>query len=222
MTPEAAGFPRLEPDERLDLRVVSVDGVHALRAELRTVEPGTQRLVVSWPTERLRLFPLKAGQVVVVEISRPGDALYRQETLLESATTEEPPRLTLRPTGEWHRVQRRQAPRQPVDMRPSRAVRMLSTGDHQPFTAVMSDLSPGGLRLSTSAELVVDDQLELAFGTPSGGAELRLRVIVVRVAERRAGEYEVGCEFVERSPSERAQIVQFIVTQQNAVNRTHA
>ena len=71
-------------------------------------------------------------------------------------------------------------------------------------------------------ELVVDDQLELAFGTPSGGAELRLRVVVVRVAERRAGDYEVGCEFVERSPSEREQIVQFIVAQQSALNRTNA
>ena len=55
MTLDAAGFPRLEPDEPLDLRVVSDDGVHALRAELRNVEAVTQRLVVSWPTERLRL-----------------------------------------------------------------------------------------------------------------------------------------------------------------------
>src|SRR5712691_3961340 len=222
MTPDAAGFPWLEPDERVDLRVVSDDGVHALRAELKNVEPTTQRLVVSWPTERLRLFALKAGQMVVVEISRPSDALYRQETLLESATTEEPPRLVLRPTGGWHRVQRRQAPRQPVDMRPTRAWRQLSTGDHQPFTAVISDLSPGGLRLATTAELVVDDQLELAFGTPSGGAELRLRVTVVRVAERRAGEFDVGCEFVERSPTERDQIVQFIFAQQGAISRTNA
>jgi c-di-GMP-binding flagellar brake protein YcgR len=222
VTPDTAGVPRLEPEERIDLRVISDDGVHALRAELRSVEAATQRLVVSWPTDSLRLFPLKAGQMVVVEVSRPGDALYRQETQLESATTEEPPRLVLRPTGEWRRVQRRQALRQPVDMRPSRALRVLATGDHQPFAAVISDLSAGGLRLATSAELIVGDQLELAFGTPSGGAELRLRVVVVRVAEPRAAEYEVGCEFVERSPAEREQIVQFIAAQQSAISRTDA
>jgi c-di-GMP-binding flagellar brake protein YcgR len=118
--------------------------------------------------------------------------------------------------------ERRQAPRHSVDMRPSQAWRMQPSGEHQAFTAVIADLSASGLRLFTSARLVVEDQLELVFGTPSGGSELRLRVVVVRVGEPRGADYEVGCEFAEASATEREQIVQFILAQQGAINRTNA
>src|SRR5260370_24121575 len=124
MPHEAAGPPELTPHQRLDLRVVSDDGVHALRTQLQQVDPATGRLIVIWPTEQLRLFRLGPGQAVVVEFTRPGDALYKLETLVESATTEEPPRLVLRPVDEWQRVQRRDAIRHPVDIRPSQAHRV--------------------------------------------------------------------------------------------------
>ncbi len=219
MPHEPAGAPELTPHQRLDLRVVSDDGVHALRTQLEQVDTATSRLVVIWPTEQLRLFPLRPGQAVVVELSRPGDALYRLETLVESATTEEPPRLVLRPVDEWQRVQRRDAVRHPVDIRPSQAQRVTAGGERQPFSAVIVDLSTGGMRMATTTELDMFDQVEMVFGTPSGGAELRLRVTVVRVAPPRsaADAWEIGCQFVEPSAVEREQIVQFILAQQAAV-----
>ncbi len=219
MPHEPAGAPELTPHQRLDLRVVSDDGVHALRTQLEQVDTATSRLVVIWPTEQLRLFPLRPGQAVVVELSRPGDALYRLETLVESATTEEPPRLVLRPVDDWQRVQRRDAVRHPVDIRPSQAQRILAGGERQPFSAVIVDLSTGGMRMATMTELEMFDQLEMVFGTPSGGAELRLRVTVVRVAPPRSMDdaWEIGCQFVEPSTVEREQIVQFILAQQAAV-----
>jgi len=219
MPHEPAGAPELTPHQRLDLRVVSDDGVHALRTQLEQVDTATSRLVVIWPTEQLRLFPLRPGQAVVVELSRPGDALYRLETLVESATTEEPPRLVLRPVDEWQRVQRRDAVRHPVDIRPSQAHRVTAGGERQPFSAVIVDLSTGGMRMATMTELEMFDQLEMVFGTPSGGAELRLRVTVVRVAPPRSMDdaWEIGCQFVEPSTVEREQIVQFILAQQAAV-----
>jgi c-di-GMP-binding flagellar brake protein YcgR len=216
---ETVEAPELTPHQRLDLRIVSTDGVHALRTQLEQVETATGRLVVIWPTEQLRLFRLRPGQAVVVELSRPGDALYRLETLVESATTEEPPRLVLRPVDDWQRVQRRDAVRHPVDIRPNQAVRILAGGDRQPFSTVIVDLSTGGMRMATTTELEMFDQLEMLFGTPSGGAELRLRMTVVRVAPPRSVDdgWEIGCQFVEPSAGEREQIVEFILAQQAAV-----
>src|SRR5882672_880286 len=220
MPQEAAGAPELTPHQRLDLRVVSDDGVHALRTQLEQIDAATGRLIVIWPTEQLRLFRVRPGQTVVVELSRPGDALYKLETLVESATTEEPPRLVLRPVDEWQRVQRRDAVRHPVDIRPSQAHRVLPGGSREPFSAVLVDLSTSGMRMVTTTALDMFDQLEMVFGTPSGGAELRLRVTVVRVAPPRAAvhdAWEFGCQFVEPSAVEREHIVQFILAQQAAV-----
>jgi c-di-GMP-binding flagellar brake protein YcgR len=220
MPQEVAGAPELTPLQRLDLRVTSNDGVHALRTQLQQVDAATGRLIVIWPTEQLRLFRIEPGQAVVVEFSRPGDALYNLETLVESATTEEPPRLVLRPVDEWQRVQRRDAIRHPVDIRPSQAYRVPAGGQLEPFPAVIVDLSTSGMRMVTPAALDMFDQLEMAFGTPSGGAELRLRVNVVRIAPPRSvghDAWEIGCQFVEPSSVEREQIVQFILAQQAAV-----
>jgi c-di-GMP-binding flagellar brake protein YcgR len=222
MPTETVTVPDLRPRQRLDLRVVSDDGVHALRTQLERVDPPTGRLIVDWPTEHLRLFPLRPGQLVVVEHSHPGDALYTRETLLESASTEEPPRLVLRPIGHWQRVQRRQALRHPVEMRPSRVALVRPGTEPRSFKAVISDLSAGGMRLAATTPLEMGDELELSFGTPSGGAELRLRVTVVRVADPHATDHQVwdiGCQFVEPSPVEREQIVQFILAQQGAIAR---
>jgi len=220
MPHQPAGAPELTPHQRLDLRVTSDDGVHALRTQLEQIDSATGRLIVIWPTEQLRLFRVRPGQAVVVELSRPGDALYKLETLVESATTEEPPRLVLRPVDEWQRVQRRDAVRHPVDIRPSQAQRVLPGGERQPFGCVIADLSTGGIRMTTTTELEIFEQLEMVFGTPSGGAELRLRVTVVRVAPPRSASHdawEFGCQFVEPSAVEREHIVQFILAQQAAV-----
>jgi c-di-GMP-binding flagellar brake protein YcgR len=219
---EVAGAPELTPHQRLDLRVASADGVHALRTRLHKVDSATGRLIVSWPTEQLRLFRIGAGQAVLVEVTRPGDALYKLEALVESATTEEPPLLVLRPVDAWQRVQRRDAIRHPVEIRPSQAHRVLSGGQREPFSAVIVDLSTSGIRMATTTALDMFDQLEMVFSTPSGGAELRLRVTVVRIAPPRAAghdAWELGCQFVEPSAVERDHIVQFILAQQAAVAR---
>ena len=43
MPHEPAGPPELAPHQRLDLRIVSDDGVHALRTQLQQVDPATGR-----------------------------------------------------------------------------------------------------------------------------------------------------------------------------------
>lgn len=218
---EAAEGPDLAPHQRLDLRIVRDDGVHALRTQLEHLDPATGRLEVIWPTEQMRLFGLRPGQPVKVELSRLGDALYTRETVIESATTAQPPRLILRPVDDWQRVQRRDAVRHPVEIGPSQAQRILPGGGRRLFSALIIDLSTGGLRLTTKAELEMFDHLELTFGTPSGGSELRLRVTVVRAAPPRSIDdaWEIGCQLIEPSAIERAQIVEFILAQQAAVTK---
>jgi len=222
--------PVLAPRQGLDLRIATRDGLHALRTELEWSDASSGRLCVEWPSPASRLFPVRAGQAITVELSRPGDALYSLETLLESASTEEPPHLVLRPVGDWQRLERRESVRQPVEMHPTRAARLHASGPSEPFVASLGDLSSGGLRLLTSLALEAGDRLELTFATPSGGAELRVRLSVVRAAPATPGQSEaaavgaqpawaVGCQFVEPSPAEREQIVQFILAQQWAVAR---
>jgi len=156
---EPAGAPELAPRQQLDLRIASDDGVHSLRTHVEYFDRASGRLRVGWPTDRLRLFPLMPGQLVMVEVARPGDALYNIEMLIESATTEEPPSLILRPDGPWQRVQRRRALRHPVDMRPTSALQLRGTSrEPVAFSAIISDLSAGGLRLATVTELQVSDE----------------------------------------------------------------
>jgi hypothetical protein len=177
---------------------------------LERVDDTTERLVVSWPVDQLRLFPLWPGQFMVVELTQAHDGLYMRDALLESATTEEPPRLVLRPTAEWQRVQRRQRPRHPIQFQPSQATRVSPPQD---FEASVIDLSAGGVRITASIELDLGDAVELCFETPSGGAELRLRLIVVRV-EPIDGDpptWDLGCQFVEAGRTERDRIVQFVL-----------
>ena len=217
--------PELAPRQQLDLRIATRDGLHALRTHLEWSEARSGRLCVDWPTPGSRLFPLHAGQAITVELSRPGEGLYALETLLESASTEEPPYLVLRPLGEWQHLERRESLRHPVDIHPSTALRLREAGAPEPFVASMGDLSSGGLRLRTATELQPGERIELTFVTPSGGAELRTRVCVVRVTPtRHAGRaaFEVGCQFVEPSAAEREQIVHFILAQQAALLRSSA
>jgi c-di-GMP-binding flagellar brake protein YcgR len=195
--------------------------MHSLRAELQRHDGGNAggRMHVLWPTERLRLFPFRPGQTVAVEISQAGDAMYEVDTLVESASTEEPPSLVLRMRGEWQRVQRRHSVRHAVDMRPSQARRLDAAHAGAPLVVSITDLSAGGMRLLGSVQLTPGEEIELTFGTPSGGAELRLRVSVVRV-QSVGSEWDVGCQFVEPKAVERERIVQFILAQQDAIARS--
>ena len=43
--------------------------MHALRTQVHGQAPEGERLVVLWPMEQLRLFPIRAGQVVLIEHS---------------------------------------------------------------------------------------------------------------------------------------------------------
>jgi c-di-GMP-binding flagellar brake protein YcgR len=207
--------PDLEPRQQLDLRIVTGAGEHLLRTLVVRHERAANRLLVDWPADNMRLFPMRPGQRIVVELTRIADALYSVEAVLEGATMEEPPHLTLRLSGDWQRVQRRSTLRHLVNMRPTECVRFATEGEREEIDVHIVDLSTGGMRLESRTPLTVGDELEMTFGTPSGGASLRLRMTVLRVGDG----MEAGCQFLESSEQEREQIVHFILAQQNAVSR---
>ncbi len=89
-------MPELDPGQQIDLRIASQSGEHTLHTFVVRHDARAARLVVDWPTEQLRLFPLRPGQKLSVELLRTADALYSIEARLDSASTEEPPQLTLR------------------------------------------------------------------------------------------------------------------------------
>jgi c-di-GMP-binding flagellar brake protein YcgR len=173
--------PSLAVGQAVELGLATADGDRRFRCSVQAHEPTTDRIVVSWPQDGPRLLPVRPGQRLTIELSRAGDAFYTRDTLLDSASTEEPPELALLPTGPWRRYQRRQSSRRSVELRPARAARLLEDGGSMSAQVSVADLSAGGMRVQSNLELSVGDQLELAFAFPGGGAELWLRVLVVRV-----------------------------------------
>jgi c-di-GMP-binding flagellar brake protein YcgR len=208
----------LAAGQRVDLWITSDAGRHLLHSIVEHYEEGGSRLVVAWPTEHSRLVHLTPGQAVELEVVQAGGAPYTRDSVLEGASTEEPPRLTLRLSGAWRRAQRRETVRHVVEMRPSSAIRFAVDGDRVRIDPLVLNLSTGGMRVQCDSELTLDDELELMFATPSGGAQLRLRMTVLHV-KRDADGWEAGCQFVESSLGEREQIVGFILAQQRATER---
>jgi len=84
--------------EPLALRLTS-DGQRGFASVVDRYDPRSRRLVVEWPVEHLRLVRLRPGQRMAIELTRADEGLYRADGLLESASSEEPPQLTLRLDG---------------------------------------------------------------------------------------------------------------------------
>jgi len=198
--------------ETLALRL-NGNGQHALPSVVERYDRQSRRLVVEWPVEHFRLVVLRPGETIGVELTRLEEGLFCVAARLESASNEEPPHLVLRLDGDWQRAQRRETTRHAVEIRPNSAMRFAVGGDHMRFEPLVLNLSSGGMRVRSDTELTLDDELQLTFGTPSGGAQLRLRMLVLRV-ERLQDGWEAGCQFVESSAAEREQIVAFILAQQ--------
>ncbi|GAC1325431.1 MAG: hypothetical protein NVSMB2_24030 [Chloroflexota bacterium] len=205
-----ADSPQLVEHQRLNLTIVSGQGVHALRTQVHGQATAGERLVVLWPMDQLRLFPVRAGQLVIIEHSRPGDAHYTREMFLEAASTEEPPTLVLTPHGEWQRVQRRQAPRIEVTPRPVSAQHVISDGTRHAFDARPTDLSVGGVRFVSSLQLAVNDDVFLTFGGLDASLRITVHVSVVRV-QRAATEWDIACRFVESDVGVRDALLELLL-----------
>lgn len=206
--------PGFAAGQAVDLWIATSEGSRRFQTQLERHERPDDRLTVAWPMARLGFLPVRAGQVVRVEVPRAGDALYTAEVEVLEAATEQWPRLVLQPTptAAWQRVQRRRDVRLPVSIRASRAERLGQTGERSPILATILDISVGGVLVRSEQPLQVGDQLELTFSLTGGGAPLRLRAETLGVRQPDVGRarWEASCQFRDAPLPARERIAQFI------------
>jgi c-di-GMP-binding flagellar brake protein YcgR len=173
-------------------------------------------LLLGWPVDdQGELVHLAFGQAVIVEVWPEHDALYTVETVVKGARREVPDHIVLEIRGEWQRVQRREHVRFPARIAPSSALAV--TGELRSINASIRDLSAAGLRVWSGQELVVGEELRLAFRLPDGGSEIDAHVRIERVepfAYQNVTLWEAGCSFDHLSPAIRERIVRYIFAEQ--------
>ncbi len=211
--------PQLEIGQLLEFGLRDADGVRWYPSRLEDQDDRAERLLIAWPLEDdLEVVPLRVGDVAILAATCRHDALYSAQVQVESLEAREPRQLVVRAAGGWRRVQRRNAVRWEVAIRPTLAERLASDG-WKPVRAVITDLSAGGLQIHSRDELIVGDRLDVEFSLPGIPGQLRSRLDVRHVEEHKRGSmpyWEAGCEFREPRAADSERIVQFIFAQQRA------
>jgi c-di-GMP-binding flagellar brake protein YcgR len=180
-----------------------------------------QWLTVAWPTDHGRLVYVRLGQTIELAASAPGDALYSSHAKISAARNAAVPLLDLEVLGDWRRLQRREAVRISVSIRPRLAERIIGDS-RKPFRAGISNISATGLQVRSHEELRIGDHVMLAFVLPDGVKELTLESVVRRVdilQHVTPQVWQAGCQFVTIDAAQSEQIVQFIFAQQRALAR---
>ncbi len=184
---------------------------------------GGDRLTIAWPTDaERRRMPVKAGSMIELAASTPQDALYSAAVMVVETVREPVPLLTVRLIGAWRRIQRRDAVRASVAIRPRIACRV--DGEVlKPLRLGITDVSSAGLQVRAQEELKVGDVLQLAFELMGVDEEVDVQARVRRVRRQELGTqavWDAGCEFEGMSDRIGQRIVQFIFAQQRALART--
>lgn len=180
------------------------------------------RLTVAWPTDRARLVYVRLGESLQLAACLPGDALYSTRARIAAARTGNVPLLDLEVEGDWQRLQRRDAVRVNVSIRP-RTVERVTPAMRKPLRAGIANISGTGVRIQTHEELHVGERLALVFQLHERHSELSLEAEVRRVEVVEQGslrQWRAGCQFLDIQPSQSEQIVQFIFAQQRALARS--
>jgi len=176
-----------------------------------------ERFTVAWPTDSDRRFiPVEPGASLQVSVPM-NDAIYSATTLVEAASRDDVPLLTLKVIGEWQRTQRRNAVRVAVAIRPRIAA--WTMGDaYRNLRLGITNISATGVQVRSQDELRHGDLIALAFELMGVDEELQLEARVCRV-QRYERVWDAGCEFVDLPDRLARRIVQFIFAQQRALVR---
>jgi c-di-GMP-binding flagellar brake protein YcgR len=226
---ESAGLRGLAIGQRIEVGYVrSSSGstpqheIDWLPTRVEDMDEAGGRLTVAWPTDHeRRLIPVTTGAALSVSASTPSDAMYSAHVLIERVSKEGVPLLMLKLDGAWQRIQRRNAVRVSVAVRPRIAVHILNQV-RKPLRLAVTNISAGGVQVRSQDELHSGDHLELAFELIGMEGELEVQARVRRVYRQERGTlslWEAGCEFEGMSRRVVDRIVQFIFAQQRAVAR---
>jgi c-di-GMP-binding flagellar brake protein YcgR len=178
------------------------------------LEDSTQAdtLVVAWPMDReRRLLPLKVGDTLELAGSAQ-DALYSATVRVTRTVQEKVPLLQVQLIGEWQRIQRREAVRMPVAIRPRLATRVVGD-EEQPLRVGITNISAAGVQLRSLDELRLGDQLQLAFQLNERELHVQATVKRVQLIEK---VFQAGCAFERLADRTAKEILQFIFAQQRA------
>jgi c-di-GMP-binding flagellar brake protein YcgR len=208
--------------QRLEIGVVVGDDLMWLASRLEDQDAGGERLVVAWPTDAARRrVAVTSGQVLHVSASTPQDALYAADAVAEDAIAEPVPLLTLRVNRPWQRLQRRNAVRVGVAIRPRVAAKLVDRA-RQPLRLGLTNLSATGVQVRSQDELSCGDLLDLAFELMGVDEEVQVQARVRRVYRydpyaARQSIWDAGCEFESLPDLLGRRIVQYIFTRQRAL-----
>lgn len=215
-----ATAPVFEIGQRLQIGYGD-DGVHWVASRVEDLGDG-DRLTIAWPTDaERRLLPVKPGSRIELAASTPQDAMYAAAVTVVESTREPVPLLTVRLIGPWQRIQRRDAVRTSVAIKP-RVACCVSGEVRKPLRLGITDISTAGLQVRTLDELKLGDVLELAFDLMGTPEELAVHARVRRVQRLDRGAQSVwvaGCELEGVHHRDDQRIVQFIFAQQRALAR---
>src|SRR5437879_11403108 len=152
-------LPGLTIGQRLEIGYASdaeTDHAHEmdwLPSRLEDLDISGELLTVAWPTDHdRRRIPVNPGDMLRVAASTPSDAMYSARALVEIASKDDVPLLTLKLNGPWQRTQRRSAVRVSVAIRPRIAARLI--GDTQKSLRLgVTNISAGGVQVRSQDEL---------------------------------------------------------------------
>jgi c-di-GMP-binding flagellar brake protein YcgR len=215
--------PPLSVGERVEVGInLHGDEPQWLPTRIEDEDGSGLRLTVAWPTDRRELVYIRLGETIDLAASLPGDALYSTQVKIAAARQANVPLLDLEVQGEWKRLQRRQAVRVNVGIRP-RLMEKVTPVARKPLRASITNISATGVQVQVPEELYVGDRIALAFQLRENAPELSLEGDVRRVEVLEQGSMRVwrpGCQFVDVQPAQSEQIIQFIFAQQRVLARS--
>ncbi len=151
------------------------------------------------------------GDPILIERRIDNDAVYRAPARIEILSSES---WALRPTGDWHRVQRRQDVR--VATRGIHLELSSSPEDTAFLCSPMLDLSASGTALRSeheaAASLAAGSKVHCRFTVPGVGTfDVGAQVIRVQSSERPPGASRIALRFVDLAPDLEVEIRRWVL-----------
>lgn len=176
-----------------------------------------QRIIVGWPMVQLAYVSVHRSDLVYLGTTVPDDALYVVPCEVLATLLEPQARLVLAPVGPWQRMQRREHCRIPLILTPTELFLLPASGEPQPLTGTIMDLSAGGIRLRLPQSLRAGDRLALRFMLPGQPQPISAVAVVRRIAPVAHSDpprWDHGCQFERLDRRTEEAIVRFVFQRQ--------
>lgn len=208
--------------QAVELGIPGRDALRWYRTRVEECTAGRGEIVVGWPMVQLSYVSVHQGDTVYLGTPIANDALYIADCLVVRTTLQPRGLLTLVPSGEWRRMQRREHVRVEVSIVPDSALRLVPASDPEPFAARILDLSASGTRLRCDRPLSVSELVALTFALPGFDGRIEARAEVRRcwpVEHADPPRWDAGCRFTDLGHRERERLVRFVFARQRELAR---